>query len=62
MPGVLSEINNVFSDTEINISSQYLQTNEQVGYVVMDIDVQYSEVALKKLNEVPGTIRCRVLF
>ena len=62
VPGVLSEINNVFSGTRINISSQYLQTNEHVGYVVMDIDVQYSEVALEKLNQVPGTIRCRVLF
>ena len=62
VPGVLSEINNVFSGTKINISSQYLQTNEQVGYVVMDIDVQYSEIALEKLNKVPGTIRCRVLF
>ena len=62
IPGVLSEINNVFSGTGINISSQYLQTNEHVGYVVMDIDVQYSEVALEKLNQVPGTIRCRVLF
>ena len=62
VPGVLSEINNVFSGTGINISSQYLQTNEHVGYVVMDIDVRYSEVALEKLNRVPGTIRCRVLF
>ncbi|MEX0963705.1 MAG: phosphoglycerate dehydrogenase [Pseudohongiellaceae bacterium] len=62
VPGVLSEINNVFSETGINISSQYLQTNEQVGYVVMDIDVQYSDVALEKLNQVTGTIRCRVLF
>ena len=62
VPGVLSEINNVFSGTGINISSQYLQTNEHVGYVVMDIDVRYSEVALEKLNQVPGTIRCRVLF
>ena len=62
VPGVLSEINNVFSETGINISSQYLQTNEHVGYVVMDIDVQYSEVALEKLNQVRGTIRCRVLF
>lgn len=62
VPGVLSEINSVFSDTGINISSQYLQTNEQVGYVVMDIDLQYSEVALEKLNQITGTIRCRVLF
>ncbi len=62
VPGVLSEINSVFSETGINISSQYLQTNEHVGYVVMDIDVQYSEMALAKLNQVTGTIRCRVLF
>jgi len=52
----------VFSETGINISSQYLQTNEHVGYVVMDIDVQSSEMALEKLNQVTGTIRCRVLF
>lgn len=62
VPGVLSEINSVFSETGINISSQYLQTNEHVGYVVMDIDVQSSEMALEKLNQVTGTIRCRILF
>jgi D-3-phosphoglycerate dehydrogenase len=62
VPGVLSEINSVFSETGINISSQYLQTNDQVGYVVIDIHEQYSELALAKLNEVTGTIRCRVLF
>ena len=62
VPGILSEINNIFSQTGINISSQYLQTNDKVGYVVMDIDVQYSKVALEKLNSIRGTIRCRVLF
>lgn len=62
VPGVLSEINRIFSDIGINISAQYLQTNEKVGYVVMDIHEQYSELALSKLNEVNGTIRCRVLF
>jgi D-3-phosphoglycerate dehydrogenase len=62
VPGIMSEINNIFSETGINISSQYLQTNDQVGYVVMDIDVQYSQVALEKLNSIKGTIKCRVLF
>lgn len=62
VPGVLTEINSIFSETGINISSQYLQTNDQVGYVVMDIDVQSSELALEKLNQVRGTIRSRVLF
>ena len=62
VPGIMSEINTIFSATGINISSQYLQTNAQVGYVVMDIDVQYSQVALEKLNSIAGTIKCRVLF
>jgi D-3-phosphoglycerate dehydrogenase len=62
VPGVMSEINGIFSSNGINISSQFLQTNEKVGYVVMDIDLEYSKVALEKLNSIQGTIRCRVLF
>ncbi|MDO6565174.1 phosphoglycerate dehydrogenase [Amphritea sp. 1_MG-2023] len=62
IPGVLSNINRLFSENEINISSQYLQTNEKVGYVVMDIDAEYSDLALEKLLQVPGTMRCRVLY
>ncbi len=62
VPGVMSAINKVFSDNGINISSQYLQTTEHTGYVVMDIDQASSELALEKLRQVEGTIRCRVLF
>ncbi|SDM41893.1 phosphoglycerate dehydrogenase [Polaromonas sp. JS666] len=62
VPGVLSEINKVFASNGINIASQYLQTNEAVGYVVIDIDAAHSDMALAKLAEVPGTIRSRVLF
>ncbi|WP_207060589.1 phosphoglycerate dehydrogenase [Motiliproteus sp. SC1-56] len=62
VPGVLTKINTVFSENNINISGQYLQTNDKVGYVVMDIDAEYSDLALSALQQVPGTIRCRVLF
>ena len=62
VPGVLSEINRIFSENHINIASQYLQTNEKVGYVVIDIDAASSDLALEKLAAVPGTIRSRVLF
>jgi D-3-phosphoglycerate dehydrogenase / 2-oxoglutarate reductase len=62
VPGVLSAINRVFSDNNINIAAQYLQTNEKVGYVVLDIHSAYSAEALKQLREIEGTIRCRVLF
>ncbi|KQP39745.1 phosphoglycerate dehydrogenase [Pseudorhodoferax sp. Leaf274] len=61
-PGVLSDINRIFSDNQINISAQYLQTNEKIGYVVIDLDAGSSERALEKLAQVPGTIRSRLLF
>ena len=61
-PGVLSEINRVFSSNSINILGQYLQTNATVGYVVVDIDREYSDLALQKLRQVPGTIRSRILW
>lgn len=62
VPGVLSEINRIFSDNHINIAAQYLQTRGEVGYVVIDIDAVHSEMALAKLGEVRGTMRSRVLF
>ncbi len=62
VPGVLSEVNRIFSDNHINICAQFLQTNEKVGYVVIDIDAASSDLALEKLAAVPGTIRSRVLF
>lgn len=62
VPGVLSAINNLFSENNINIVGQYLQTNEKVGYVVIDVDAGSSEIALDKLKQVNGTIRARRLF
>ncbi|SET52268.1 MULTISPECIES: phosphoglycerate dehydrogenase [Marinobacter] len=62
VPGVMSEINQVFSENGINICGQYLQTKEEIGYVVIDVDKAYGELALEKLRKVKGTIRCRVLF
>ena len=62
VPGVLSEINKVFSDRHINIAAQYLQTRGEVGYVVIDIDAEHSDLALAKLADVQGTLRSRVLF
>jgi D-3-phosphoglycerate dehydrogenase len=61
-PGVLSAINTIFAENQINIGSQFLQTSDKIGYVVIDVDRDYSDVALEKLSEIEGTIRCRVLF
>ena len=62
VPGVMSAINAVFSENNLNITAQFLQTNELLGYVVIDVDAEYSEMALNKLANIDGTIRSRVLF
>ena len=62
VPGVMGEINRVFSDNKLNIVAQFLQTNEAIGYVVIDIEAEYSDLALARLSSIEGTIRCRVLF
>ncbi len=62
VPGVLSAINRVFAENNINISAQSLMTNEAIGYLVMDVDAEYSNVALEKLQQIDGTIRTRVLY
>lgn len=61
-PGILTAINQIFSESHVNISAQFLQTNESVGYVVVDINASYDDDLLEKLKKVQGTIRCRVLF
>lgn len=61
-PGILSHINNVFEKNKINILSQYLQTKENTGYVVMDINNNNPDALLKELKNIPGTIKTRVLY
>lgn len=62
VPGVLSAINQVFAENGINVAGQYLRTHEKLGYVVIDLEPGSSALALEKLAQVPGTVRCRVLF
>ena len=62
VPGIMGAINRVFSENNLNVSAQYLQTNDAIGYVVIDIDAEYSDMALARLAGIEGTIRSRVLF
>ncbi len=62
VPGVLSEINTTLSENKINILAQYLKTNEDIGYVVLDVDKKISDNAFKLLKEVKETIKVRLLY
>ena len=62
VPGVLSEINSILSDNGINILGQYLKTNAEIGYVVLDISHEASKEALDLLKHVKETIKVRLLY
>lgn len=60
-PGVLTQINQAFADKSINIAAQYLQTNENIGYVVVDIDSENAKEGFAQLSAIEGTIKTRML-
>jgi D-3-phosphoglycerate dehydrogenase len=62
VPGVLSAINTLMSKNKINIVGQYLKTNDEIGYVVLDVETKLSKTAFAVLKEVKHTIRARMLY
>lgn len=62
VPGVMNAINQIFADNNINVCGQYLQTVEDIGYVVIDVEANASELALEKIKTVHGTMKARVLY
>ncbi|WP_301098163.1 phosphoglycerate dehydrogenase [Otariodibacter sp.] len=61
-PGILNKINQIFVDADVNIAAQFLQTDPTIGYVVIDVESEHTEDALKRLKAIDGTIKARVLY
>lgn len=62
VPGVMTAINNIISREGINVVGQYLKTNEEVGYVVLDVRGTVSPEIIAELKALPQTIKSRVLY
>jgi D-3-phosphoglycerate dehydrogenase / 2-oxoglutarate reductase len=62
VPGVLSAINTELSKHHINILAQYLKTNDEIGYVVLDVDRKISDQAFRLLKDIKETIKVRMLY
>ncbi len=62
IPGVLGEINSRLSDHGINITGQYLKTNDEIGYVILDVESKLSKEAFELLKDVPGTVKARMVY
>ena len=62
VPGVLSQINSIFARNSVNVESQYLRTNELIGYVIADVDKNYKDSLMDDLKNVAHTIKLRLLY
>lgn len=62
VPGIMAKLNNIFAKYNINITGQYLKTNETIGYVIVDIAKGYNSEFIQELKEIEGTIRFRMLY
>ena len=62
IPGILGQINSRLSKRGINITGQYLKTNDEIGYVILDIDSKLSTEAFEILKGVKGTIKARMVY
>ncbi|MFP4058858.1 MAG: phosphoglycerate dehydrogenase [Bacteroidales bacterium] len=62
VPGVLREINYVFTSRGINIASEYLQTDADIGYVIIDTDSELDKWVLKELKNIKHTIKARMVY
>ncbi len=62
VPGVLREVNNFFSSRNINIAAEYLQTDTEIGYVIIETDSELDSSVIKELKKIQHTIRVRTLF
>jgi D-3-phosphoglycerate dehydrogenase len=62
VPGVLREVNHLFTSRGINISAEYLQTDADIGYVIIETESELDNLVLKDLKKIPHTIRARILY
>lgn len=62
VPGVLKELNNFFSSRGINISAEYLQTDPEIGYVIIETESELDPSVINALRKIPHTIRARIIY
>lgn len=61
MPGAVSALNQQLADHGLNIVSQQLQTQGELGYVLIDVDRTPDASTLDSIRKHPATLRCDLL-
>ncbi|MFT6205575.1 MAG: D-3-phosphoglycerate dehydrogenase, partial [Spirosomataceae bacterium] len=62
VPGIMAKLNNIFAKHGINVTGQYLKTNEKIGYVIVDIEEAYTKEFVQDIKGIDETIKFRMIF
>lgn len=62
VPGILAKLNAIFARYNVNITGQYLKTNDQIGYVIMDVEISYTDGFVEEIKDMEETIKFRMLY
>jgi len=62
VPGVMSKLHAIIAEIGANVSAEYLRTRDDIGYVVLDVDPINAEDLMRRVREIPETIRARLLW
>ena len=62
VPGVLSKMHGLIADMGVNVAAEHLQSDAQLGYVILDVDAAQGELVVEALRTIPETIRVRAIW
>lgn len=62
IPGILAQISKLLVKYNINVEGQFLKTNDQIGYVIIDTNSPYNPSLIEEIKEIPNTVRVRALY
>jgi D-3-phosphoglycerate dehydrogenase len=61
-PGFLRDINKIVSDVGANISTQFLSTTADIGYLIMDVNKKLGDQVKDEIIKNPLSIKTRILY
>ncbi|MGE0632046.1 MAG: phosphoglycerate dehydrogenase [Pseudobdellovibrionaceae bacterium] len=61
-PGVLGEINSVASRAGANIQYQYLATDANIGYLIMDLEKAEADSVAEEIRRLSRSIKTRIVY
>ncbi len=61
-PGVLSSMHGKIAQMGVNIAAEHLQSDNRIGYVILDVDAAHGEQVVEALRSIPETLRVRAIW